>query len=99
MLRCGAVGVEYHVDLYGPMGGINGRLPSDRLVVEWDLVAERSIGTESVDVPVPPITADEIAAASPAAMDARVALRDSLVPLFAADGGRPASTGSAAPTP
>ena len=25
-------------NLYGPMGGINGGLPSDRLVVEWDLV-------------------------------------------------------------
>lgn len=82
-----AVAVDYQVDLYGPMGGINGRLPSDRLVVEWDLVAERSIGDESVDVHVPAISADEIAAASPTAMHTRVALRDSLVPLFA-DGWR-----------
>ena len=37
----GAIGVQYHADLYGPMGGINGRMPSDRLVIEWQLVGER----------------------------------------------------------
>jgi predicted GNAT superfamily acetyltransferase len=79
-----ATAVEYHVDLYGPMGGINGRLPSDRLLVEWDLVAERTTGTEAVEVSIPQLTADEIAAASSTAMDARVSLRDALVPLFAA---------------
>ena len=83
----GAVGAQYHVDLYGAMGGINGGLPSDRLVVEWDLVEPRSAGTESVEVPVPSVTADEIAAASAHALQARVALRDALVPLFA-DGWR-----------
>ena len=57
----GAVGVQYHPDLYGPMGGINGVLPSDRLVVEWQLIDDRYSGTESVDVAVPPVTADEIA--------------------------------------
>lgn len=72
----------YHPNFYGAMGGINGGLPSDRLVVEWDLLGERLVGTESVEIVVPPVTADEIAAAAPAAMHARVALRDAMVPLF-----------------
>ncbi len=78
----GAVGARYHANYYGAMGGINGGLPSDRLVVEWDLVGTRPAGTETVDVAVPPVTAGEIATASPAALHARVALRDALVPLF-----------------
>ena len=79
----GAVGVQYHVDLYGAMGGINGGLPSDRLVVEWRFVEPRLAPTQSAKVAVPPITAEEIASASARALLARVALRDSLVPLFA----------------
>ena len=79
----GAIGAQYHPNLYGPMGGINGGLPSDRLVVEWDLVGRRFEGTESVEVDVPPVTADEIAARDPAALHARVALRDAMLPLFA----------------
>jgi chorismate synthase len=78
-----AVAVQYHVDLYGPMGGINGGLPSDRLVVEWDLVGESSGRTQSIEVAVPLVTADEIAAASAPAIQARVRLREALVPLFA----------------
>ena len=78
-----AIAVQYHVDLYGPMGGINGGLPSDRLLAEWKLVEGRFTGTESVEVAVPPVAADEIAAASATALHARVALRDALVPLFA----------------
>ena len=78
-----AIAVQYHVDFYGPMGGINGGLPSDRLLVEWKLVDERFSGTESVEVAVPPVVADEIAAASATALHARAALRDALVPLFA----------------
>lgn len=77
-----AVGALYHPDFYGSMGGINGGLPSDRVVVEWDLVGARREGTESVEVVVPPVTSDEIATASPAALHARVALRDALLPLF-----------------
>ncbi len=83
----GAVGAQYHVDLYGAMGGINGGLPSDRLVVEWNLVEPRFVGTDLVEVPVPTVTADEIASAAAHALHARVALRDALVPLFA-DGWR-----------
>ncbi len=78
-----AVGVNYHANLYGPMGGINGGLPSDRLVVEWDLVGQRFTGVESTEVAVPPVTAEEIANAAAPAMDARVGLRDALQPLFA----------------
>jgi chorismate synthase len=79
----GAIGARYHANLYGPMGGINGGLPSDRLVVEWDLVGERFTGTETTEVAVPAVTADEIATAAPAALRARVGLRDALQPLFA----------------
>jgi predicted GNAT superfamily acetyltransferase len=82
MRSLGAVGADYHPDFYGPMGGINGGLPSDRVVVEWDLAGPRFVGTESVDVAVPAVTADEIATASPAALRARVGLRDALLPLF-----------------
>jgi predicted GNAT superfamily acetyltransferase len=83
----GAVGVQYHPNLYGPMIGINGGLPSDRLMVEWDLVGARFAGNTSVEVEVPPVSADEIAAAAPAAMEARVGLRDAMLPLLA-DGWR-----------
>ena len=79
----GAVGSHYHPNFYGPMGGINGGLPSDRLVVEWDLVGQRFAGKESREVAVPPVTAEEIAAAAPAALHARIALRDALSPLLA----------------
>jgi predicted GNAT superfamily acetyltransferase len=35
--KLGARGVEYHVDFYGPMTGINAGDPSDRLLVSWRL--------------------------------------------------------------
>ncbi|HEY7626425.1 MAG TPA: GNAT family N-acetyltransferase [Ilumatobacteraceae bacterium] len=79
----GAAAVQYHIDLYGPMGGINGSLASDRLVVEWDLVDERVDGTESVDVSVPPVSAEQIAVASAEAVAARHAVREAMVPLLA----------------
>ncbi|MEO7371975.1 MAG: GNAT family N-acetyltransferase [Ilumatobacteraceae bacterium] len=79
----GATGAQYHADLYGPMIGINGGLPSDRLVVEWDLIGRRFEGTETVDAAVPPVTAEEISAAAPAALEARLALRDAMQPLLA----------------
>ena len=78
-----AIGAQYHPDFYGPMGGINGGLPSDRLVVEWDLVGQRFEGAESTEVEVPPVSADEIAGATTTALDARVALRDAMSPLIA----------------
>jgi len=78
-----AIGAQYQTNFYGPMGGINGGLPSDRLVVEWDLVGQRFEGTESVEVEVPPVTADEIARSTPAALHARLALRDAMLPMLA----------------
>lgn len=82
-----AIGAQYHPDFYGPMGGINGGLPSDRLVVEWDLVGQRFAGAESTQVEVPPVSADEIAGATTTALEARVAFRDAMLPLIA-DGWR-----------
>jgi len=79
----GAIATQYHPDHYGPMGGINGNLPSDRMVVEWDLTGPTSVGSETVDVAVPNVSVDEIAAASECALHARVALREAMVPLFA----------------
>lgn len=78
----GAIGVEYHSNFYGPMVGINGGLPSDRLVVAWDLVGQPTVGSESAAIVVLPVTADEIAAAAPHAFTARLALRDAMQPLL-----------------
>jgi predicted GNAT superfamily acetyltransferase len=78
-----AVATAYHVDLYGPMGGINGPLPSDRLVVEWDLVHPRRPYGEGVEVCVPPLAASSIADASPDAVQARIEVRAALEPLLA----------------
>lgn len=39
--RIGAVGVEYLPDYYGPMAdGFNAGLPTDRVLMSWDLTAE-----------------------------------------------------------
>lgn len=79
----GGIGVGYYPNLYGPMGGINGGLPSDRLVVEWDLFGPRFAGVEFVEIAVPAVSAEEIAAAGAAAQHARVALREAMQPLLA----------------
>lgn len=76
--KLGAVGVSYKVNLYGSLGGINGSLPSDRLVVRWELAHDRVAAREIVAVDIPPVTADEIAVSSPEAHAARHALRESL---------------------
>lgn len=76
--KLGAVGVAYKVNLYGSLGGINGSLPSDRLVVRWDLAGERIDSCDVVAVDIPPVTADEIAVSSPSAHAARSALRNGL---------------------
>ena len=81
----GTVGVSYHVDHYGTLGGINGELPTDRVTVSWDLTGERAAGRESRLVEVPPYTADDIVASTPAATAARMQLREALVPAFAED--------------
>jgi predicted GNAT superfamily acetyltransferase len=76
------IGVRYLANLYGPMGGINGALPSDRLLIEWQLTTERVVGSDTKVVSVPPVTAEEIATAAPAAMEARLQLRQSLEPML-----------------
>jgi chorismate synthase len=78
----GAVGVSYHVNHYGTLGGINGSLPSDRLTVYWDLEGSRFEGREHAVVDVPPVTAEQIAASAPEAHHARVAVREALLPLL-----------------
>lgn len=35
--RLGGTANTYHMDYYGPMMGINAGVPSDRLVIDWDL--------------------------------------------------------------
>jgi chorismate synthase len=90
----GAVGISYHVNHYGMLGGINGSLPSDRVTVLWDLGAgdTRAVDprdtvaidpADTVAVEVPPVTADDIAASAPAAHAARHAVRDALAPRLA----------------
>ncbi len=79
----GAVGVGYHVDLYGRMGGINGGLPSDRVVVHWQLDGPAFIASETADIDVPAVTVDDIAASNETALAARHRLRDRLQPLIA----------------
>ena len=81
--KLGALGVRYHVDLYGPLGGINGSLPSDRLTVQWELVAPRPEFRGSFVLSVPPVTPEQIAASHPAAHAARLAIRDEMAPHLA----------------
>jgi predicted GNAT superfamily acetyltransferase len=78
----GAVGVGYHVDFYGAMGGINGGLPSDRVVVHWQLDAERFAPAETVLVDVPQATAADIATANETALAARHHVRAGLQPML-----------------
>jgi chorismate synthase len=74
----GAFGISYHVDHYGPLGGINGALPSDRVTVRWELTAQRPAVAEQRVVAVPRITPQDIASASDVALAARLALRDAI---------------------
>lgn len=76
--KLGAVGVEYKENLYGLLGGINGSLPSDRLVVQWEFVHGREPFTETIVVSVPPVTPHEIASSAPEAIAARMAVREGL---------------------
>jgi predicted GNAT superfamily acetyltransferase len=78
--KLGALGVEYHENLYGALGGINGSLPSDRLTVQWELDAPRPEFTESFVLTVPPVSPEQIAASAPEAFAARMAIRDEMAP-------------------
>jgi len=78
LVALGAVGVTYHENHYGTLGGINGDLPSDRLTVFWDLVPTAPPPAATLFVDVPPVTADDIAASNEAAMRARLTVRAEL---------------------
>lgn len=77
--KLGALGVRYHVDLYGALGGINGSLPSDRLTVQWWLQRPRPLFGESATVHVPAVTPQQIGDSAAAAFAARLAVRDAMV--------------------
>lgn len=74
----GCTGVAYHVDYYGHLGGINGSLPSDRVMVSWDLRDGATKPEPELAVDVPPATADDIAASNDAALTARLHVRAEL---------------------
>jgi len=79
----GAVGVQYHANHYGVLGGINGSLPSDRVTVRWDLDGPRPTAIGDLrSVGVPPLAPDAISSSSPEAHAARHHLRDGLQPLM-----------------
>lgn len=84
LVSLGAVGVTYHENHYGTLGGINGDLPSDRITVFWDLRPEASRVPASVFVDVPPVTADDIAASNDVALHARLTVRGALADRMAA---------------
>lgn len=81
----GAVGVSYHEDLYGTLGGINGDLPTDRLTVHWDLAGAPRRWQHHDTIVVPPATPEDIAASNPAARHARLWLREQMAPRLAGD--------------
>lgn len=56
----GAVGVVYERDFYGRIGGVlAGSLPSDRLLVRWDLEAERVLARAGGAAPADPEAAED----------------------------------------
>jgi predicted GNAT superfamily acetyltransferase len=79
----GAVGVAYRVDLYGTLGGLNGDIPTDRLVMEWTLDGDRrTVRRVAGRAVVHRIDPAEIAAGTASANSARLALRHALGPLL-----------------
>lgn len=74
----GCRGVAYHVDYYGHLGGINGSLPSDRVMVSWDLRDGATTPDAELAVDVPPATPDDIAESNDAALHARLTVRAEL---------------------
>ena len=76
----GAFGERYHVDYYGTLGGINGSLPSDRVVVRWQLNGDPPPGSQRRTVLAPRISPQQIAAADQVAHAARLHLRAELEP-------------------
>ncbi|MBI4885209.1 MAG: GNAT family N-acetyltransferase [Actinobacteria bacterium] len=82
--KLGAVGITYHIDHYGALGGINGALPSDRLTVQWDLAGESPQYDEQLVLAVPVASSEQIAASTAEAVHARMTLREAMAPRVAA---------------
>lgn len=81
----GAVGVHYHRNHYGALGGINGSLPSDRITVSWTLDNARlapSDGAETQTVVVPTLAPEAIPSSLAEALSARLVVREQLGPLM-----------------
>lgn len=78
--KLGALGVSYHVNHYGALGGINGGLPSDRLTVQWWFGADpvQFDRSRAISVETPHVTPDHVASATAEALAARYALRDEM---------------------
>ena len=81
--KLGALGVQYHINHYGSLGGINGSLPSDRMTVQWELDRPRPAFGESFVLDVPDVSPVEIAASASEALHARLAVRDIMAPHLA----------------
>lgn len=96
--RLGAEVSTYHPDYYGVMKGINAGLPSDRLRADWPLASARASACAAWEPGMPPlppqgdavrvpILADldrTLAEDYPAALAARLRVREDLTRLFAA---------------
>ena len=96
-LNIGRLGAEvstYFTDYYGEMKGINAGLPSDRLLVEWRLddagvvalaaeAAPPPHAGEAIQVPIPADLDALIREDYPAALAARMRVRDKLTGHFA----------------
>lgn len=76
--KLGALGITYHLNHYGSLGGINGSLPSDRLTVQWELARPRPVFAETFTLDVPHTTPDQIAASAEEAFHARLAVREAM---------------------
>ncbi len=85
--KLGALGITYHVNHYGALGGINGSLPSDRLTVQWYLAGERPTFGEFFGLDVPTASPEHIASSALEAIHARLVVREAMAPHLA-DGWR-----------
>ena len=81
--KLGALGITYHVNHYGTLGGINGSLPSDRLTVQWEFARPCPVFGEQFVLSVPEVGPEQIAAAATEAVHARLAVRDAMAPHLA----------------
>jgi predicted GNAT superfamily acetyltransferase len=78
----GARGVRYLSNLYGPLGGINGALPSDRVEVHWALRGNDVRIEPGPTIEIPVVAPHDVAGGTADAVAARVALRDRISSAF-----------------